>query len=100
MKENCSVKIDEIATCGAISCGLGHRTVHDLTQFGCLEFQMILGCSSRSGEDVKEAVHQWLHGQRKDSFYMGWDTLPNRWNSCIAGHRDGVHNDGNGIVFI
>ena len=47
------------------------------------------GKSFRSGEEVQQAVHEWLRSQPKDFFSRGMHALPKRWNTCME--RNGVY---------
>jgi len=48
------------------------------------------GNSFRSGEEVQQAVHGWLHFQPKDYFSRGIPGLPKRWNTCLERNGDYV----------
>jgi len=46
------------------------------------------GKSFRSGEEVQQAVHEWLRSQPKDFFSRGMHALPKRWNTCMEHNGD------------
>ena len=48
------------------------------------------GKSSRSDEEVQQAVHEWPHSQPKDFFTRGIHALLKRWNTCMGRNGDYV----------
>jgi hypothetical protein len=50
--------------------------------FGPLK-EALGGKKFRTDDEVKEAVHNWLHSHSEDFFPHGIQTLVKRWNTCI-----------------
>ena len=51
----------------------------DFHVFGPLK-EVMGGKSSRSDEEMQQAVHEWLHSLPKDFFFRGIHALPKGWN--------------------
>src|SRR5258705_11044307 len=51
--------------------------------FGALK-DSLGGRKFASDEEVKEAVHEWLHTRPKNIFLAGIQAFPKRWATCIT----------------